>query len=164
MKLEQGWQTSFLEVVQQSEFKKGASLQQLLFQDGEEVEELVDDYGYEEIVNREHDEELEDILGEDLFYTLERHVLSASNSEGKLISFLDGLGFHVLDWIVLLETEFDVKSALFSSEVVKQIEKRFRMFPYVEGDKTIFHMTLEEVIHLLESVTGLAVKSKMNIK
>lgn len=164
MNLEQGWQTSFLEVVQQSAFKKGALLSQLLFQDGEEVEELVDDYGYEEIVNREHDEELEDILGEDLFYDLERHVLSTSNPEEKLISFMNGLGFHVLDWIVLLETEFDVDSALFSSDVVKQLEKRFRIFPYIEEDKSIFNMTLEAAMDLLEEVTGLEVKSKMNIQ
>lgn len=66
MKLENGWETSFLEVVQKSEFKKDAQLSQLLFADSEEVEELVDDYGYEEIIDREHDEELADILGEEL--------------------------------------------------------------------------------------------------
>ena len=43
MKLENGWETSFLEVVQNSEFKKEALLSQLLCQDSEEVEELVDD-------------------------------------------------------------------------------------------------------------------------
>ena len=31
-----------------------------------EVEELVDDYGYEELVEREHDDELAEILGEEL--------------------------------------------------------------------------------------------------
>ncbi|QQA24568.1 hypothetical protein I6G76_29590, partial (plasmid) [Bacillus cereus] len=46
-------ETSFLEVVQKSEFKKDAQLSQLLFADSEEVEELVDDYGYEEIIDRE---------------------------------------------------------------------------------------------------------------
>ncbi len=66
MKLENGWETSFLEVVQNSEFKKEALLSQLLFADSEEVEELVDDYGYEEIIDREHDDELADILGEEL--------------------------------------------------------------------------------------------------
>ena len=55
-----------LEVVQNSEFKKEALLSQLLFADSEEVEELVDDYGYEEIIDREHDDELADILGEEL--------------------------------------------------------------------------------------------------
>ena len=53
-----------LEVVQNSEFKKEALLSQLLCQDSEEVEELVDDYGYEELVEREHDDELAEILGE----------------------------------------------------------------------------------------------------
>ena len=38
MKLENGWETSFLEVVQNSEFKKEALLSQLLCQDSEEVE------------------------------------------------------------------------------------------------------------------------------
>ncbi len=66
MKLENGWETSFLEVVQNSEFKKEALLSQLLCQDSEEVEELVDDYGYEELVEREHDDELAEILGEEL--------------------------------------------------------------------------------------------------
>lgn len=75
MKLENGWETSFLEVVQKSEFKKDAQLSQLLFADSEEVEELVDDYGYEEIIDREHDEELADILGEELFSEIGRaHV------------------------------------------------------------------------------------------
>ena len=55
-----------LEVVQNSEFKKEALLSQLLFADSEEVEELVDDYGYEEIIDREHDDELAHILGEEL--------------------------------------------------------------------------------------------------
>ena len=55
-----------LEVVQNSEFKKEALLSQLLCQDSEEVEELVDDYGYEELVEREHDDELAEILGEEL--------------------------------------------------------------------------------------------------
>ena len=38
----------------------------MLCQDSEEVEELVDDYGYEELVEREHDDELAEILGEEL--------------------------------------------------------------------------------------------------
>ena len=97
MKLENGWETSFLEVVQNSEFKKEALLSQLLFADSEEVEELVDDYGYEEIIDREHDDELAHILGEELFSEMERHVFLSSQSEEKLISFVNGLGFHVLD-------------------------------------------------------------------
>ncbi|AJH73380.1 hypothetical protein DJ86_644 [Bacillus cereus ATCC 4342] len=141
MKLENGWETSFLEVVQNSEFKKEALLSQLLFADSEEVEELVDDYGYEEIIDREHDDELADILGEELFSEMERHVFLSSQPEEKLISFVNGLGFHVLDWIVLLETEFGIDSAHFTSDAVKMLEKRFRQFPYIE-DKTIFYIII----------------------
>ncbi|MDM5156449.1 hypothetical protein QUF88_22320 [Bacillus sp. DX1.1] len=163
MKLEQGWQTSFLTVVQQSEFKKDALRSQLLFMDGEEVEELVDDYGYEEIINREHDEEVAEILGDELFSEMERHVFLSAQSEEKLISFLNGLGFHVLDWIVLLETEFGIDSALFTSDAVKMLEKRLRQFPYVEENKTIFDMTVDEAMDLLENITGVQLKEKMNI-
>ena len=124
-----------LEVVQNSEFKKEALLSQLLCQDSEEVEELVDDYGYEELVEREHDDELAEILGEELFSEMERQVFLSSNPEEKLISFVNGLGFHVLD-CVLLETEFGIDSANFTSDAVKLLEKRFRQFPYIE-DKTI---------------------------
>lgn len=84
MKLENGWETSFLEVVQNSEFKKDAILSQLLFADGEEVEELVDDYGYEEIIEREHDDELAEVLGEELFDEMERHVFLSSKPEKNL--------------------------------------------------------------------------------
>ena len=84
MKLENGWETSFLEVVQNSEFKKEALLSQLLCQDSEEVEELVDDYGYEELVEREHDDELAEILGEELFSEMERQVFLSSNPEENL--------------------------------------------------------------------------------
>ncbi|WP_459499443.1 hypothetical protein [Bacillus sp. C1] len=163
MKLEQGWETSFLEVVQKSEFKKGALRSQLLCLDGEEVEELVDDYGYEEIVEREHDEELAGILGEELFSEMEHYVFLSSQPEEKLISFVNGLGFHILDWIVLLETEFDIESAVFTSDAVKMLEKRFRQFPYVE-DKTVFDMTIGEAMDALESVTSLSLKEKMNIQ
>ncbi|MBO1579119.1 MULTISPECIES: hypothetical protein [Bacillus] len=162
MKLEQGWETSFLEVVQKSEFKKDALRSQLLCMDGEEVEELVDDYGYEEIVNREHDEELAEILGEELFGEMERYVFLSAQPEEKLISFVNGLGFHILDWIVLLETEFGIDSAVFSSDAVKMLEKRFKQFPYIE-DKTIFDMTIGEAMDVLESVTGLQLKEKMGI-
>ncbi|PEE41815.1 hypothetical protein [Bacillus pseudomycoides] len=162
MNLEQGWETSFLEVIQKSEFKKGALRSQLLCMDGEEVEEIVDDYGYEEIVNREHDEELAEILGEELFGEMERYVFLSSQPEEKLISFVNGLGFHILDWIVLLETEFGIDSAVFSSDAVKVLEKRFRQFPYIE-DKTIFDMTIGEAMDVLESVTGLQLKEKMSI-
>lgn len=162
MKLENGWETSFLEVVQNSEFKKEALLSQLLCQDSEEVEELVDDYGYEELVEREHDDELAEILGEELFSEMERQVFLSSNPEEKLISFVNGLGFHVLDWIVLLETEFGIDSANFTSDTVKVLEKRFRQFPYIE-DKTIFDMTFGESMDVLESVTGLQLKEKMNV-
>ncbi|PEA85182.1 hypothetical protein COL60_14455 [Bacillus pseudomycoides] len=162
MNLEQGWETSFLEVIQKSEFKKGALRSQLLCMNGEEVEEIVDDYGYEEIVNREHDEELAEILGEELFGEMERYVFLSSQPEKKLISFVNGLGFHILDWIVLLETEFGIDSAVFSSDAVKMLEKRFRQFPYIE-DKTIFDMTIGEAMDVLESVTGLQLKEKMSI-
>ncbi|PFE05579.1 hypothetical protein COE15_04655 [Bacillus cereus] len=163
MKLERGWETNFLEVVQTSAFKKGALRSQLLCVDGEEVEELADDYGYDEIVNREHDEELAEILGEELFSEMERHVFLSSQPEEKLISFVNGLGFHILDWIVLLETEFGIDSAIFTSDAVKMIEKRFRQFPYIE-DKTIFDMTIGEAMNALESVTSLQLKEKMNIQ
>ncbi|EEL04421.1 hypothetical protein bcere0014_39780 [Bacillus cereus BDRD-ST196] len=162
MKLENGWETSFLEVVQNSEFKKDAILSQLLFADSEEVEELVDDYGYEEIIEREHDDELAGILGEEIFSELERNVFLSPQPEEKLISFVNGLGFHVLDWIVLLETEFGIDSANFTSDAVKMLEKRFRQFPYIE-EKTIFDMTFEEAMDVLESVTGLQLKGKMNV-
>lgn len=131
--------------------------------DGEEVEELVDDYGYEEIINREHDEEVAEILGDELFSEMERHVFLSAQSEEKLISFLNGLGFHVLDWIVLLETEFGIDSALFTSDAVKMLEKRLRQFPYVEENKTIFDMTVDEAMDLLENITGVQLKEKMNI-
>ena len=163
MNLEQGWETSFLEVIQKSEFKKGALRSQLLCMNGEEVEEIVDDYGYEEIVNREHDEELAEILGEELFGEMERYVFLSSQPEKKLISFVNGLGFHILDWIVLLETEFGIDSAVFSSDAVKMLEKRFRQFPYIE-DKTIFDMTIGEAMDALEIVTSLQLKEKMNIQ
>ncbi|KFM98496.1 hypothetical protein D0U04_09255 [Bacillus clarus] len=163
MQLENGWETSFLEVVQNSEFKKDALRSQLLCMDGEEVEELVDDYGYEEIVEREHDDELAEILGEELFAEMERYVFLSSQPEEKLISFVNGLGFHVLDWIVLLETEFGIDSAVFTSDMVKTLEKRFRQFPHIE-EKTIFDMTVGEAMDVLESVTGLQLKEKMHIQ
>ncbi len=163
MKLENGWETSFLEVVQNSEFKKDAQLNQLLFADSEEVEELVDDYGYEEIIDREHDDELAHILGEELFSEMERHVFLSSQPEEKTyFQFVNGLGFHVLDWIVLLETEFSIDSANFTSDAVKTLEKRFRQFPYIE-DQTIFDMKFGEAMDVLESITGLQLKEKMNV-
>ena len=67
----------------------------------------------------------------------------------------------MLDWIVLLETEFGIDSANFTSDAVKLLEKRFRQFPYIE-DKTIF-MTFGESMDVLESVTGLQLKEKMNV-
>lgn len=163
MRLEQGWKTNFLTVVQQSEYKKDATLAQLLFEDGEEVEELVDDYGYEEIINREHDEELAEILGEELYYELERNVFLSTQPKEKFISFINGLGFQLLDYIVLLESEFRVDSAMFSSDTIKKMEKRFSKFPYVEGGQTIFELTLEEAIELVENVTGLSIKENMNV-
>ena len=93
---------------------------------------------------------------------MERHVFLSSQPEEKLISFVNGLGFHVLDWIVLLETEFGIDSAHFTSDAVKMLEKRFRQFPYIE-DKTIFDMTFGEAIDVLESITGLQLKEKMNV-
>ena len=66
----------------------------------------------------------------------------------------------MLDWIVLLETEFGIDSANFTSDAVKLLEKRFRQFPYIE-DKTIFDMTFGESMDVLESVTGLQLKEKM---
>ena len=90
---------------------------------------------------------------------MERQVFLSSNPEEKLISFVNGLGFHVLDWIVLLETEFGIDSANFTSDAVKVLEKRFRQFPYIE-DKTIFDMTFGESMDVLESVTGLQLKGK----
>ncbi|HDR7791979.1 TPA: hypothetical protein QCY19_000501 [Bacillus luti] len=162
MKLENGWETSFLEVVQNSEFKKDALLSQLLCEDSEEVEEIVDDYGYEEIIEREHDDELAEILGEELFSEMERNVFLSPNPEEKLIAFVNGLGFHVLDWIVLLETEFGIDSANFTSDAVKMLEKRFRQFPYIE-ETTIFEMAFGETIDALESVTGLQLKEKLNV-
>ena len=42
------------------------------------------------------------------------------------------------------------------------LEKRFRQFPYIE-DKTIFDMTFGEAMDVLESITGLQLKEKMNI-
>lgn len=68
----------------------------------------------------------------------------------------------MLDWIVLLETEFGIDSANFTSDAVKMLEKRFRQFPYIE-EKTIFDMTFEEAMDVLESVTGLQLKGKMNV-
>ena len=93
---------------------------------------------------------------------MERHVFLSSQPEEKLISFVNGLGFHVLDWIVLLETEFGIDSAHFTSDAVKMLEKRFRQFPYIE-DKTIFNVTFGEAMDVLESITGLQLKEKMNI-
>lgn len=93
---------------------------------------------------------------------MERQVFLSSNPEEKLIAFVNGLGFHVLDWIVLLETEFGIDSANFTSDAVKVLEKRFRQFPYIE-DNTIFDMTFGESMDVLESVTGLQLKEKMNI-
>lgn len=90
MKLENGWETSFLEVVQNSEFKKDAILSQLLFADSEEVEELVDDYGYEEIIEREHDDELAGILGEEL---------SVSRAKRILISTARRKTYFIRKWI-----------------------------------------------------------------
>ncbi|MDH2888769.1 hypothetical protein ACRS6Y_10690 [Bacillus cytotoxicus] len=163
MKLQEGWNTSFLEVVQKSAFKKDASRSQLLCVDGEEIEELVDDYGYDEIVSHEHDEEIADVLGEQLFGEMERYVFLTSQPKEKLITFINGLGFHVLDWIVLLETEFGIDSSLFTSDIVKMLEKRFKEFPYME-DKAIFDMTIREAMDVLESVTGLQLKEKMEIE
>jgi hypothetical protein len=42
------------------------------------------------------------------------------------------------------------------------LEKRFRQFPYIE-EKTIFDMTFEEAMDVLESITGLQLKGKMNV-
>ena len=53
---------------------------------------------------------------------MERYVFLSSQQEEKLISFVNGLGFHVLDWIVLLETEFGIDSANFTSDAVKMLE------------------------------------------
>ncbi|MCQ6392805.1 hypothetical protein NPN15_33580, partial [Bacillus cereus] len=77
----------------------------------------------------------------------------SSNTEEILISFVNGLGFHVLDWIVLLETEFGIDSENFTSDAVKVLEMLFRQFQYIE-DNTIFDMTFVESMDVLESVTG----------
>ena len=151
-----------LEVVQNSEFKKEALLSQLLCQDSEEVEELVDDYGYEELVEREHDDELAEILGEELFSEMERQVFLSSNPEEKLISFVNGLGFHVLDWIVLLETEFGIDSANFYIRCCEGVRKAFQTVSIHRGQDN-FDMTFGESMDVLESVTGLQLKEKMNV-
>ena len=90
---------------------------------------------------------------------MERQVFLSSNPEEKLISFVNGLGFHVLDWIVLLETEFGIDSANFTSDAVKVLEKRFRQFPYIE-DKTIFDMTFGESMDVLEICYRITTKGK----
>ena len=124
-----------LEVVQNSEFKKEALLSQLLCQDSEEVEELVDDYGYEELVEREHDDELAEILGEELLVRWNAKY-SYLQIQKKTYFIRQWIRFSCARFIVLLETEFGIDSANFTSDAVKLLEKRFRQFPYIE-DKTI---------------------------
>ncbi|WP_028399196.1 hypothetical protein [Ectobacillus panaciterrae] len=143
----------FLTIVQQSEFKKGASLAQLMCFESEEAEELVDDYGYEAILAREHDDELEDILGEELFNELEYRVFAEGSSRDKLISFVNGLGFHLLDWIVILETECGIPNEAFTPDVTKKMERRLPHFPYLDEEKTIFDLTVRETAELLQQVT-----------
>jgi hypothetical protein len=152
MKLQNGWETSFLQIVQQSDFKRDASLSQLMFEEGEEVEELIDDYGFDEILAREHDEELREIMGDELFEKMEAYVFASSSRE-KLITFINGLGFHVLDCIVLLESAFNISSELFTKEAIKKVEKRLPQFPYVQDERTIFDLSIQEVADLLKSVT-----------
>ncbi|MFD3447738.1 hypothetical protein ACFDTO_24420 [Microbacteriaceae bacterium 4G12] len=146
-------EANFLTVVQQSGFKRDASISQLLFTSSEDVEELVDDYGYEEILSRDQDEELVNILGEELFEEMQQYVFSSSNPQDQLITFMNGLGFHVLDLIVILETEFHINSQKFTPDVIKKLEKRLPHFPYIEGEKTIFSLTVAEVFELLHQVT-----------
>ncbi|MCP8967108.1 hypothetical protein [Ectobacillus ponti] len=149
---------TFLQTVQESEFKKGASREQLLFADTEEVEELADDVGYDEILQREHDEELSELLGAELFAMLEQQVWSGGASKEKLISFFNGLGFHLLDLVVVLETQFGVPGHVFTPEVLKKMEKRIPRFPYLEGEKTILDVTVSEAAHILQEVTDGAVQ------
>ncbi|MFX3624900.1 MAG: hypothetical protein ACE3JP_12905 [Ectobacillus sp.] len=156
MQLQDVWNTNFLTVVRQSELKKGAILSQLLFFEREEVEELIDDYGYEEILERKHDEELKEILGEELFQELERRI-DGGNSREQLIAFVNGLGFHILDWIMLLEAEFSISGEAFAGEAIKKLEKRLPHFPYVEEGKVIFEYTMEETVRLLNKLTDGAV-------
>lgn len=157
MNIQEQWETSFLEVVRQSALKRGATLEQLLFEDSEEVEELMDDYGYEAILEREHDDELEALLGEELLQVMENTVLEAKHPRAELISFINGLGFHLLDWVALLEEEFGISSERFTSEVTKKMEKRLRHFPYIDDDKTVFDLTFGEAMELLERITDGAV-------
>ncbi|WP_129727216.1 hypothetical protein [Ectobacillus funiculus] len=158
MNIQDQWDVKFLDVVRQSELKRGATREQLLFPDSEEVEELMDDYGYEAVLEREHDDELEDILGEELMELIERSVFSAEHPRQQLISFINGLGFHLLDWIVLLETEFGVSSTKFTGEATKKMEKRLSHFPYIDRETSIFDVTFGEAIELLERVTDGAVR------
>jgi hypothetical protein len=153
-------ETAFLTVVQESEFKKDASLKQLLCLEGEEVEELLDDYGYEAILAREHDDELEELLGTELFNELERRVFTSSSPREELISFVNGLGFHILDWIVVLEMEYGIANEVFSSDIIKKMEKRLPHFPYLEKDQTIFNLNVQEVSQLLEKVTDGQIRIK----
>ncbi|MBO9129658.1 hypothetical protein [Bacillus sp. 165] len=152
MNLQHGWETSFLQIVQQSEFKQGASRTQLLFGEGEEVEEIVDDYDFDEILTREYDEELREVMGNQLFAEMETYVFAAPSRE-KLITFINGLGFHFLDCIVVFETMFNIESEYFTKDIIKKVEKRLRDFPYVQNETTIFDLTLGEVADVLNRVT-----------
>ncbi|WP_416827219.1 hypothetical protein [Ectobacillus polymachus] len=145
---------SFLNVVQQSQLKKNASLEQLLCLLKEDVEELADEVGYEAMIEREYDEELEELLGESLFLELQNRLLVAKDGREEFITFIDGLGFHLLDWAIVLETECGVHADFFTSEILKKIEKRFPRFPYVNQTTTIFDLTIKEVNELLIQTTG----------
>ena len=84
------------------------------------------------------------------------------HSQKKTYFIRKWIRFSCVRLIVLLETEFGIDSAHFTSDAVKMLEKRFRQFPYIE-DKTIFDMTFGEAMDVLESITGLQLKEKMNV-
>ncbi|UOY94002.1 hypothetical protein MUG87_07805 [Ectobacillus sp. JY-23] len=144
----------FLTVVQESDFKKQASKEQLLCEAREEIEELVDDYGYEEILSGEHDDELCELLGEELFQQWLDSLRGSSDMRQQAIAFINGLGFEILDLIVILETECSISSDIFTSEIIKKMEKQLYEFPML-GDMSIFDLTMEEVdAHLLRITNG----------
>lgn len=144
----------FLEVIQQSESKRNASFDQLLSTAREDVEDLADDASYEAMIAGEYDDELENLLGESLFHDLQNRLLEATDKREVLIQFIDGLGFHILDWIVVLETECGVRADAFSTETIKILEKRLPHFPYVNQATTIFDVTVKEVNELLKNIAG----------
>ncbi|WP_379966301.1 hypothetical protein [Ectobacillus sp. sgz5001026] len=144
----------FLEVIQQSESKRNASFNQLLSTAREDVEELADEASYEAMIAGEYDDELENLLGESLFHDLQNRLLEETNKREALIQFIDGLGFHILDWIVVLETECGVRADAFTTETIKALEKHFPYFPYVNETTTIFEKTVQEVNELLKHIAG----------